>query len=378
MPKWFRISDKIQRWRLQSRPRTAAPQGMLLISSGGLGDTILFFHAIHAFQAYAKPGEKVTVLLRKDGAKTAFLFPDDVATFIVDFNQYRANASYRKDIKRQLYDANYRSVISTDYLRHPDLDESMMLAANGGETIVMVAKPWKKYQAQLDAHARQWTRVFDSGPARQDKVLRWYKFANWLTGASSEPQLGTFQQVKPLQSAGLEAPAVYIQPFSAVKAKQCHRDVYEALIKSLPASMRIFITGAPGEMDANPEFKPLLDLPNVEFDDSGFEELFGKLRGAALVVSVDTAVMHLSVVAGAPTLCIASAAYVGEIVPYADQFQSDLVDFYYKPMDCEGCLGDCIKPLNADRYQCIAELETETVVSRAMALIEKAPQAEGR
>lgn len=377
MPKWFRIADKFQRWRFKSRPRASEPKGVLLLSSGGLGDTILFSHVIHAFQAYAKPGEKVTVLLRKDGAKTSFLFPDEVATYVVDFNRYRTDLSHRREINSQLYEANYRAVISTDYLRHPDLDESLMLAAQAAETIAMVAKPWKKYQAQLDAHARHLTRVFESGPARQDKLLRWYKFADWLTSAINQPRLGTYRHKKAPPSAAQEAGSVYIQPFSAVKAKQCHADVYEALIKALTPSTPVFLTGAPGEMDANPEFKRLLELPNVSFDDCGFEELFVKLQTAALVVSVDTAVMHLSVVAGAPTLCIASAAYVGEIVPYADQFRSDRVDFYYKSMGCEGCLGDCIKPLNAQRYQCIAELESQTVVSRALALIEQSSRVEG-
>ena len=163
--KLFRLIDAYQRWRTKSRPRTGEASGVLLISAGGLGDTILFSHVLEAFCQYATPGEPVTVLLRKDGAKTAFLFPDHVQTLIVDFGPFRKDLGYRLKIANQLYDAHYRSVISTDYLRHPDLDEAMMLATGASELIAMSARPWSKYQALLDKNARQFSRMFDSGQA---------------------------------------------------------------------------------------------------------------------------------------------------------------------------------------------------------------------
>jgi ADP-heptose:LPS heptosyltransferase len=164
---------------------------------------------------------------------------------------------------------------------------------------------------------------------------------------------------------------VLIQPFSAVKGKQCSPSVYEALFDALPQDTDIRITGAPGDMDVNPKFAHLLNLPNVSFNDVGFVDLVSLINAARLVVSVDTAVMHLSVAKGAPTLCLASAAYVGEIVPYAQDLLPDNVDFYYKPMPCEGCFGICINPLQNGSFKCIDELETITVVSKGIRLFEK-------
>ena len=37
-------------------------------------------------------------------------------------------------------------------------------------------------------------------------------------------------------------------------------------------------------------------------------------------------------------------------------------------MDCEGCLGRCIKSLQAGAYPCIAELESDLIVARALKL----------
>ncbi len=366
-----RLADRFQRWRTKSRPRSAPADGLLLLSAGGLGDTILFAHVIEQFCRYARPDEPVTVLLRKDGAKTAFLFPPSVQTMVVDFDRFRKSPSYRMAVSNSLYDAHYRSVISTDYLRHPELDETMMRAAKAPETIAMTARPWPKYQDQLDRNAQAFTKLFDSGPALQDKLLRWFRFANWLTGDTVKPALRLAPPLS-LTSTSEAAPLVLIQPFSAVKAKQSAPEIYEALLDALPVEADVRITGASGEMAANPAYKGLLGRPNVRFDDATFQDLLPMLQRARLVVSVDTAVLHLSVAAGAPTLCLASAAYVGEIVPYAPELCPAYVDFYYKPMSCEGCLGDCIHPLQNGAYRCVAELETETVVAKALGLFEGA------
>ncbi|NQW00138.1 MAG: lipopolysaccharide heptosyltransferase family protein [Rhodospirillales bacterium] len=365
MVKLFRLVDRYQRWRAKSRVRSGAPAGVLLLSAGGLGDTVLFSHVIEAFCRCAGKDEKITVLLRRDGARTGFLLPASVATLSVDFKRFHRDMRYRLEMSNQLYQANYRRVISTDYLRHPDLDEAMALAAQAPECIAMVARPWAKYQNRLDRNAGRFTRLFDSGPARHDKLLRWFRFASWISGEPAKPGL---KRIKASVSAKAEPPLVLIQPFSAVKAKQLAPAVYGALIDALGDDVAVRITGAPGEMDANPPFKALLARPNVEFEDAGFEPLLALLQTARLVVSVDTAVMHLSVAAGAPTLCLASAAYVGEIVPYAPELQPSHVDFYYKSMDCEGCLGTCIKSLRGGAFPCIAELEPDVIIEKALKL----------
>jgi ADP-heptose:LPS heptosyltransferase len=246
-----------------------------------------------------------------------------------------------------------------------------MRATGAPEIIAMQARPWGKYKAQLAKNAQSFSRLFDSGPALQDKILRWYKFANWLSGESTTPRLNFSSPSTQLKA---EPPLVLIQPFSAVKAKQCGPDVYQALFDALPADTDIRITGASGEMDKNPSYAHLLERANVSFEDAGFVELAGLLKAARLVVSVDTAVMHLSVAVGAPTLCLASAAYVGEIVPYAKNLIPSNVEFYYKSMTCEGCLGSCINSLQNGSFKCIDELENPTVVSKALRLLMRSDQ----
>ena len=72
--------------------------------------------------------------------------------------------------------------------------------------------------------------------------------------------------------------------------------------------------------------------------------------------------MHLAVAVGAPTLCLASAAFVGEIVPYDPAIRPDNVRFIYHSMPCEGCLGDCVLPAEDGMFPCVAGLDEETII----------------
>ena len=78
-------------------------------------------------------------------------------------------------------------------------------------------------------------------------------------------------------------------------------------------------------------------------------------RAAKVVVAGDTARTPLAVGVGGPMLCLASAAFVGEIVPYDPAIAPDNVRFIYHSMPCEGCLGDCILQAESGMFPCVAQ-----------------------
>jgi len=369
MVKPFHILDTLLGLKRTFSGRSGPASGILLISAGGLGDTVLFSLFMTRFASLAHEGENVTVLLRSDAAKMAFLLPQSVGLEIVNFKDFRKSLSYRRKIARRLFKAHYRLVISTDQLRHPHLDEALIEMAAPDEAIAMEPRSWPKYDAALKSNRQLYSRLFDSGPNRVDKVVRWNNFANWLThGNQAAPRVMIDPKI--VADAPERGPDVLIQPFSAVAAKQSPPALYKSIIEALPNGLSVAITGASGDLSANPEYRQLLDLPGVTFDSSTFQELAPALKAAKLVISVDTAAMHLAVALGAPTLCLASAAYVGEIVPYAAEVTPDNMHVIYHTMDCEGCLGKChLEPVD-DMYPCVAALDGEQVVAMIKELIE--------
>lgn len=341
--------------------------GILLISAGGLGDTVLFALVLPRFLSLAAEGETVTVLLRSDAAKMTFLFPPGVQVRTVDFKRFGRQGRYRLTTLAEMRDAHYRMVISADFLRHPYLDEALIRACACPETFAMEPRSWPKHDRALTHNRRLYSRLFDSGPARRDKVLRWTAFADWLTGSIAPPPLIRLPESVLPPPVPPERPTVMMQPFSAVTQKQSPPSLYRALMDALP-DYDFVLLGAPNDLTRSPEFIDLLD--RASFDPAPFRELLPRLRGASLVVSVDTALMHLAAASGVPTLCLASAAYVGEIVPYADDTKPDNVMFVTCLMPCEGCLGACDRPEENGMYPCVGRINHDMVIHMARILLD--------
>ena len=337
--------------------------GVLLISAGGLGDTVLFSLLLPRLAALAEDGEQVTILIRRDAAAMAFLLPPEFTVIAVDFIRLRRSLSYRRKQFKGLFKRHFRLVVSTDYLRHPDLDESLIRAAAPTTALAMEPRPWPKHDVALQANKSLYQRLFDSGPDHIDKVLRWTAFANWLTGNTEPAPIVQIARDRLPITAQNDTPDVLIQPFSAIKLKQSPPDLYRRIIERFPSGTRVAIAGTPGDLDKNPEFKVLMILPNVEFDSSTFADLTPKLAAARLVISVDTALMHLAILLGAQTIGLASAAYVGEIVPYALEITPPNAHFIFQPMDCQGCLGACPRPALDGMYPCVATLNQDRIMA---------------
>jgi|GEM_PF-331754 len=376
MLKSFQILDLLLGIKRALSPRKGQPKGVLIISAGGLGDTVLFSIIASRFASLALDNEPVTILLRSDSAKMAFLFPKPIFIEIIDFINFRKSLGYRYEISKLLFKAHYRLIVSTDQLRHPDLDEAIIKMAEPEQALAMEPRSWSKYNAQLKANRRLYERLFDSGPDRLDKIVRWNNFANWLTGKDlPAPRVRIDPGTLP-KKQGLRTSDIYIQPFSAVSLKQSPVGLYRKIIEALPKGTSVTITGTLGDLNKNPQFRELLKLSDVTFNSAPFEELVSDFQAAKLVISVDTAAMHLAAALGTPTLCLASAAFVGEIVPYAPDVMPDNLYVIYKSMSCEGCLGYChLKPVE-EMYPCVAALDDNFAILKALELLAVSTTAE--
>jgi ADP-heptose:LPS heptosyltransferase len=350
------------RWfKKQKRPQK--PRGVLLISSGGLGDTILLSLVFEQFMKLALPSETVTLVLPSESVKMSFLFDSKIIVFPIDYKVFQKSRSYVKTLTERLYSEHYRIVISTDFLRHPKRDEVIVKFCDAPQVYAMEPRSWPKYNKDLQKNRGLYNSLYNSGPDHVDKVLRWTGFANWLTGeATSPPKVRLSKRWVAPVGAHLN-PMVFLVPFSAVKEKQSPPEVFLAIIKHLKSDYDLIIACASNDMDENQEYLKIADVNNIMIDNSTFEDLVPKLKQAALVVSVDTATMHLAVGLGTPTVCIASAAYVNEIIPYAPEITPNNVRFVYQSMACEGCLGNCCLPLQEGRFPCVMRIEIPRILT---------------
>ena len=354
--KLHRLLDPVIRGQCRLHKRNAPPRNVLIVSAGGLGDTVLFSQVIDRFASLAEDGESVTLLLRKDAAVMGFLFPPQITIQIVEYDRLR-QIGYRRQIFQTLWDANYRLVIHSDYLRHPDLDEALVQATGAPLKVAMQPRPSDKHGRRLRSVGSQYTQLYESGPLHCDKILRWVGFANSLTNQNKPPSPLHIA----ISPAILNKPTAILQPFSAVALKQSPVALWHRIIAALPSGWDVLLAGHPKDLERNPEYAVLLDLPNVRFEGAKFKDLAPILAAAKMVISVDTACLHLAAAVGAPTLCLGSAAYVGEIVPYAPEIAPPQMNVLFAVCAYQGCLGNCVyAPVNG-MYPCVADLEAQRV-----------------
>lgn len=350
------LADAALRGLLRLWPRPKRSSGVLLVSARGPAEMVFLAAALPRFLRLAKEGEKVTLLLRADAYGMNFLFPRGLTLKRVDFRRMAASLSYRWQRFRELHGAHYRLVVSLDVLRDPILDEALIAAARARHTAAMEAPRHKASRLVFD-------RVLDCGPVHQDKILRWSRFADFLTGFRHPPSLALMPAQSLPERMRFEMPTVVVFPFSAVRERQLPAEQWRLILGALPHGWHIRVAGHQQDFDRNPEFALLLKLPHLTVDTSGFDHLASVLRGARLVLGADTAGVHLSIVLGVPTLCLASAAYVDAGVPYAEAIQPANAHFLYQPMDCQGCLGRCRLPLQDGMFPCVAALDAQRITT---------------
>lgn len=338
--------------RLFARPARAEPEGVLLITARGPADMVFLSAVLPRFMATAREGERVTLLLRPDAAGMAFLFPRSLELKRVELARLDDWAR-RWRLWRELHAARYRRVVVLDAIREPLVDDAVLAAA--AESAAM-----ERGMAAPRSRAI-YTLLVDPGPLHQDKVLRWSRFANALTRPiDTRPALALVTGVKLPRREDMP-PTVVLMPFSAVRRRQCPPRLWRAVIDSLPPRWDKRIAGHSADFAANPDFAELLALPNVRTETHDFERLASVLRGARLVVGVDTAPLHLAALLRVPTLCLASDAYVGAGVPYDEAVAPANIRFIHTGMECQGCMGHCPLPPIDSMYPCVAAIDAEAV-----------------
>lgn len=375
MIKLYRILDWWLNRKRRSTPRRAPARGVLLISSGGLGDTILFSVMIGKFQELARPGEPVHLIIRSECRSVQFLFPPEVQVKPVNYRRFLRNPFYRYRVSMNLRDQGYRLAVSTDHLRLPTIDDALVFACQAEQTFAMEPRSWPKHDRHLAQNSLRYSRLVKVNPEMAHRLIRWLELINGLTGKEDSPPLVRFDSKRLPPPANVSRPTVVLHPFSAIRERQFPVDIWKKLVDRLPSDYAVVLSAAPGDLDRDKEFRDLLDLSRVSLDTTSLEEKASLLGAASLVVSVDTSLMHLAVGVGARTLCLASAAHVVDSVPYDPRITPDNVTFLYFDMPCRGCLGNCILPLENDRYPCVARLDVERILAMVNEMM---PAHEGR
>ena len=362
-----RLNDALIQYR--AARGSGDKRGLLVVSSGGIGDSILFSLMIERFITLVGDDDPVTLVVRSESLGVGFLFPSRVNLIGVDYRRFIRDGAYKRQVCAELRALNVQIAISSDHLRLPTVDDVMVMATGAAQKFALRPRTWPKHDRALAQHEAWYTRWIDPDPAPAHRLIRWWELANALTGEKLPPPRVAFAADRLLAPVEAARPYIVLHPFSAMAEREAAPDVFVAIADAFKDSFDIVVTAGPHDLERAPRHQALADMPGARIDTASFEAKAALLRGAALVVSVDTSVMHLAVGVGAPTLCLASAAHIIDSVPYDSRMMPENAHFMVPEIDCAGCLGQCIHPLESGRYKCLGQITPARAVARCQTLL---------
>ena len=358
------LLDRFDFWRLKSTVTDNERSGVLLVSSGGIGDTILFRLIVLRFRTLLKTNETFHLIVRTESQHVKFLYPRDVQFHPIDYQKFLKNRKYRRKECKRLHGLNLRIAMSTDHLRHPLIDDVIIRATQAQHKYAMYPRGWPKYDGLLKRNTKQYDTLIRVPDYMEHRLIRWWHLANEVCGDEQPVPAVTLPKSELPLPAKPGRDLFMIHPFSAVKERQYSVKMFQSIIEALPDNCDIALSSGPDDLLKNPEYKVLLNDPRVYADLTSLEEKASTLQTVKIVISIDSSVMHLATMCGAPTICLASAAHVIDSIPYDPRMTPNNVSFLYHDMECRMCLGQCSQPLEDDRYPCIARMESRLIVNK--------------
>lgn len=359
----IRWVDHVQAARRRLSHKRTGRSGLVVVCTGPAEDIVLLSIVLPRLRALVREREPVLLVLDEAAMAPAFLCEGTAELFPVDMGRFGAVTDYRANMLSAVYEFNARGVVSMDYDRDPALDEALIEAMNV-RGMGLVPRP-----GGPASRAGLFEGQFNSGPAGTHRLVRWSRFVDWLLDEETPLPKVRLPEESLAGAGSPEPPTLVIQPFSRIAGKQPRADFYRPMIDMLPADWQVVVLGSEALLERSPDVRGLIDPPRVVLHETDLEGAVPLLRSARLVVSAESAPLHLSCAVGAPTLGLVSAAQVGETVPYDEAIRPDNAHFMVTGIDCAGCLDVCNKVPEDGKVPCVARLDAHAAAAEAARIL---------
>lgn len=321
MKKSVRWVDWAQKFTRKLTMRQDAPKEFLLICTGGADHLVFLAAQLDRFRL-ALGGARVplVVLARHDAGAAEFLFDGRAEVIYVNLDRFGDESGYRANKMSEIHQSNFIGVVSLDYHRHPDLHDALVMAAQRPARAMKPA-PMPGLDDALAERGALYQAQFDSGSAGIPLPLRWEGFGFDLAAEDPDlPEASPYRLSDDLmpEPAVLEKPTVLLQPFCPDPARQPAAGLYGPVLDAVVDGHQVLLLGNESLLDRTPELRRLLERPGVALLETDLAGALPIIRGARLVISAESAPMHLAALAGVPTLGLVSDFGNGDTLPYPE------------------------------------------------------------
>jgi hypothetical protein len=375
-------------------PERNEKSGVAIVRQYGIGDALLFklLLPLYAEALNVKP-EEIVLWGAVAWKPVAFLFKDNPVVWI-DEKKFARNPFYRLKTIVKFRRAGYKTALTGMGFRLAHMVD--VLIANSGATskIVVMPREGLKYPLLFNHYFKKMTQIvqvpdLDPEVRRQTTPVRVHELIHqlmFISGFSGQSLSSLIERLKG-QSLALAYPQIQlpqgqephryvVMNFGASYGYRCWpiERFWILTERLLDKGYGVVFLGGPAELSQQDSLlakalelnakKMNGPLVSVAINLWNFEQVGTFLRDAALVVSCETGMAHLSALIGQKTVCIMGGGQDGSFVPYPKELGFDQARFAFEWMPCFQCNWACDKisrKVQGEIFPCIDKVSVENV-----------------
>lgn len=290
--------------------------GTLIVKCDDIGDFILWQHTIEHFKEKAsRPFYFVGNKVLQEYYETAFPFADKAIW--IDKSKWK-EADYRQSMYNEVASFNAEIAITTCFTRNLFLDDMLILSSQASQKIAWSMKHHIYYQTWLQQD-NFLTQVIESENIHLLEYFRNIEFVEKVYNCSIPKEIIAVKN--PVKKSQL-----IIVPLASVPSKSWGVENIIATIQQIDLHFdKIILVGGPDAVAACTEIEQsiqnnkIINLANK----TSLSELFDLIAQSKLVISPDTAAMHMAILSKTPLIAIANGTMWQRFTnyqPYVNSF----------------------------------------------------------
>jgi len=357
----------------------AGKPSVAVLNLHGVGDLLLSLPCQEQIRG-RYPAELYSLVLycQPSAADFAALFTPNDQIVVIDRHRLVRSLSYRLSTLRAVAARRHAIVIQPSYNRMLAIEDALVRATGAVERIGSAGSPAFSGPLARRIADRWYLRLAEPSPQwmhELDRYLEFLELLGWPAPARRLPALAL-----PQSSRAVAAEYVLVLPDSSSPLKTWPIDRFEALAHQLVdlSDETLVFAGAQERSGPRRHFRKW--RPDRFLDTSGqtsFFDFMQLIKGAKLVITNDSAGLHLGVTLGRPVVAIAGGGLPERYHPYPAWAHVRLTVVEVR-LPCYGCNWSCIYDIRlGSPAHCIASVEVNQVFAAVREYLGRTPCPSG-
>jgi ADP-heptose:LPS heptosyltransferase len=342
-------------------------EGVLLVRLDLIGDFVLWLDSAQAYRRLY-PDQKITLVVNSASAELAHALSHWDEVIALNVHKLRTDHSYRIGELIKLRLKNFKTAIQPTFSR--EFVGDIIVRASFAPVRIGYHGNTNNIIPKVRAVTNRWyTKLIFNCNYEHSELDINANFVRSLGLTHFKSQVPTIPDTHSKSPSSVpNSPYIVIAPGASWLPKAWPVSNFADVISTLAerANLQFIICGGPADTIVCRELVSL--LPSTKLlnlcDRTSLLELVEVIRGAALVITNDSAPAHIAIAVSTPSLCILGGGHYGRFLPYTTNLSQHNIKHVTVSslMSCFGCNWECgYLSAKTPTAPCVANVTTKAV-----------------